>query len=268
MKRFLKLLQMMLLLPIFPALAISGFEDDEVIDEDLDDEDIPEGEEIEEEEEPIEEPDEEILDEEEPETEKIDKKTHAIIKAKQKAKTISDENKALKARLAEIEAEKQRRADEERQSTLQAQYEAKGYDEDTAKELAEQKIELQKLKREQVKDRYIRQAEKLEAEYPDIHENLDKLIDLCRITGWSLSKVAAAELDRTTEYDRKIRTEQSNVLKQDKPKNKPISNNGKLTSIKLSPDDEAAYKYYASKNPGVSRKQYKERVLDPRKNRE
>lgn len=267
MKRFLKILQMMLLLPIFPALAISDFSDDEYIDEpeeEIEDIDEPE----EEDDEEIEEPDEEPIDEEEPEQEKIDKKTHAIIKAKQKAKAISDENKALKAELARIKAEEEKKQESNRRKEIEDQYIEDGWNEDAAKKMAQTEARLEKMERRQIREQYERKAEKLESEYPDIIDNLERLIDLCEKTGWSLSKVAAAELDKTTEYDRKIRTEQSNALKQDKQKNKPINNNSKLTSVKLSPDDEAAYKYYASKNPGVSRKQYKEKVLDPRKNRE
>lgn len=256
---------MMLLLPIFPALAVSDFTDDDKVEEP--EEDIEDVEEPEEEEEEIEEPDEELIDEEEPEQEKIDKKTHAIIKAKQKAKAISDENKALKAELARIRAEEEKKQESNRRQEIEDQYIQEGWNEEAAKKMAQTEARLEKMERRQIRLQYETKAEKLESEYPDIMENLDKLIDLCEKTGWSLSRVAAAELDKTTEYDRKIKAEQSNVLKQTKTQNKPVNNNTKLASIKLSPEDEAAYKYYAQRNPGVSRKQYKERVLDPRKNR-
>lgn len=260
--------------PVNLQLFAEGPEDDELldddIDEDIEDEEVQEDEADAEEEEGTDE--NEAAEEEEEETAeepvkpKQDKKTHAIIKAKQKAKAKEEENRQLKAELERYRQAAQAREDEKRRKDLEQKYVAEGWHEEYAKKLAAQDLKLEQLERRQIRGTYERQAEKLESKYPDVWNKLGEFIEICEKTGWSLDKVCRAELEEYDPVNAKIKDEQAEVLRRKSTvQKKPVTSGGsKLETIKLSAEDEAAYKTYAKYNPGVSRKQYKERVLDPR----
>lgn len=201
-----------------------------------------------------EEEEQEVSEEEKPD--KKDKKTVAIIKTKQ-------ENKKLRDELAKYKQEEEERKTAAEKEKIKQKYVDNGFTEEEAQERAEEKSELSKIKKELKQLKYNSQAEKLSAKYPDIYDNLDRLIELSEKTGWSLEKVCRAELEESSEYDVRTKTEQAELIaRQKKNKSKPApGNQATLQSVKLEPEDERAYQTYLKFNPGVSRKQYKEKVL-------
>lgn len=190
-------------------------------------------------------------------------------KAESKYKPVQDENKALKERLKALEAEK---AKDQKNQEAVSKYTTMGYDESTAKILAAQDLKLQEIEQGRIRDKFERQAERLETKYPDVMENLDNLIEVCNKTGWSLDKVCRAEYGEMPERDKKVKTGMETLVKNkasQASKAKPVTvSQDKPAVTKLSAEDEKAYQYYAKHNPGVSRKQYDERVLKPRRERE
>jgi len=221
------------------------------------------------EEETEEEVEEESQEEEEPERdfENDAKWAAARRKAEGKYKPVQEENRLLKERLKALEQEKI--IDRQSQEAM-SKYTSLGYDESTAKILADQDMKLERIEKERIRDKFERQAEKLENTYPDVTEDLDKLMDVCNKTGWSLEKVCKAEYGTMPEYDKKVKNGMETLVKQKATQaSKPVTvGASKPDSIKLSAEDEKAYQFYAERNKGISRKQYDERVLKPRRERQ
>ena len=234
-------------------------------DEYIPDEELPEDEELEDsevEEETIDESEDGLEsdseDIDEPVKPKKDKKEYAIIKAKQEAKKLKDE-------LAKYRKAEEERLEKENVSKLKQKYLDAGYDEEYANETASTKARQDKLERELKYLKFGRQAERLETKYPDIHEHLDKFIELSEKTGWSLDKICKAELEPSSEFDIRTKAEQQAVLKRKKAvARKPVTGGDTpLETVKLKPQDEEGYQTYLKFNPGVSRKEYKEKILNP-----
>lgn len=216
-------------------------------EEEIDEEEVEEIEELEVE--PAETPQEEL------EKPKSDKVTNALIEQKRS-------NKELKSKLAEYDQKEKERELSGKKKEIADKLIEKGYDEDEALKMAENNTKVESLEREIKMLRYERQAEKLEVKYPDVTDNLERLIDICSKTGWTLEKVCAAEFG-VNEYDSKIKSEQETLIARKKTgQSTPVPIQTPTQSIKLEPDDEKAYQFYAKENPGVSRKQYRDNVLN------
>jgi hypothetical protein len=229
------------------------FADDE-LEEELDDieleEDEPDDEEPEEDVEELE-PDEEP----EPEKPKKDKVTAAIIREKQA-------NKALRDKLAAYEKEKADREQAEKYSQLKQKLIDNGFTDEEAEDRIADRREREELKRELKSIKYGQQADKLASRYPDIHEHLDSFIGIVEASkgAITLAELCKAKLDESTTADIRTRAEQEVLLTKKKAKDKQTET-GELKgsgAIKFSPADEEAFKFYASKNPGKTRKDYNE----------
>lgn len=131
-------------------------------------------------------------------------------------------NKQLKDELKKVSEREQQGKLEEKKKHLTTQYEEKGYDESLAKELAEKDIRLENLERKFEYESYSRNAERLSNQYPDIFDNLDNLISLCKKTGWTLEKVCKAELTPSSDYDIKTKAEQLAFIKSTEARKKAI----------------------------------------------
>lgn len=167
----------------------------------------------------------------------------------------------LKAKLKDYEQKEKEDELKQKKRQIAEKYIEKGYDEDEAEEKAEKDTKVEKLESELKILKYERQAEKLESKYPAILDNLDRLIDICNKTGWTLDKVCAAEFGTNTHDDR-IKSEQEQALLKKKVSKPAAATQTPLQSVKLELEDERAYQFYIKKNPGISRKQYSENVIN------
>ena len=77
-------------------------------------------------------------------------------------------------------------------------------------------------------------------------------------SGWSLEKVCVAEFGSRAN-ESKLKREQLQPTKK-KGSTLPKTGTSEIKSTKLEPNDEAAYQYYAQRNPGITRQQYIERT--------
>lgn len=229
------------------------FADDEP-EEELDDIELEEDEsEQEESEEDVEEP--ETDGESEPEKPKKDKVTAAIIREKQA-------NKALRDKLAAFEKKEADREQAEKYSQQKQKLIDSGFTDEEAEDRIADRKEREQLKQRLHKLEYGLQADKLAARYPDIHEHLDSFIGIVEASkgAITLAELCKAKLDESTASDIRTRAEQEVLLTKKKAKDKQTET-GELKgsgAIKFSPADEEAYKFYASKNPGKTRKDYNE----------
>jgi len=226
--------------------------EDEELDEELEEEELdeePDSEEVEPEEEPE-------TPEVPPEKPKKDKVTAAVIREKQA-------NKVLRDKLAALEREK---ADKEQESK-DRQYKQKlldsgNYSEEEVEDKVTTRRENEEIKRELKSLKYGQQVEKLALKYPTIHEHLNDFIKIVDDTkgAVSLAELCKARLDGTTEQEIRTKTEQESLINRQKAKSKQVvTGEAKTTpSVRFSAEDEAAFKYYASKNPGKTRNDYSE----------
>ena len=232
-------------LQLFAEEEIEEIDDIDLEDEILDEEEVEE--EIEED------IDEEI--EEEPVTPKKDKVTAAIIREKQ-------QNKILRDKLAAIEKEKADKEQADRENRLKQKFLDDGYSEQEADERVTDRREREELKRELKAIKYGQQADKLSSKYPNIHEHLDSFIGIVEASkgAITLAELCKAKLDESTTAEIRTKVEQEALLNKQKAKSKQtIQGEDKgIGIVKFSPADEEAYKFYASKNPGATRKKYNE----------
>lgn len=193
-----------------------------------DEEELPES--LEAEDEETEEPIEEIKATKQP-----DKITKRLIKEKQ-------ENKELKRRLFELERKETERETLAKKETLSLQYLNKGYDEESAKDLAEKDIRNEDIAKRLDRLEYERKAERLESKYPDIWDNLDYLISQSKKSGFTLEEVCAAKLNRNA-YDSRIQNEQANLIKRKKVTSANTTGEvqGTTTATKLNSVEEREY---------------------------
>ena len=233
------------------------FADGEKVDE-IDDIDLEEDTEDEVE---VEEETEGDVTEEEAETEvepakpKKDKVTAAIIREKQ-------ENKKLRDELAQIKKDKADREQADKDKQSEQRLIDEGYSEQEAKDRVLDRREREELKRELKAIKYGQQADKLASRYPDINEHLDSFISIVEASkgAITLAELCKAKLDKSTAAEIRTKAEQETLLTKQKAKNKQITTGEDKTTgvVKFSPQDEEAYKFYASKNPGTTRKGYNE----------
>jgi hypothetical protein len=236
--------------------------DEEEIDDIEEEEDVEESEESEEEDtekesEESEQEESEEIEEPEKETKKPnkDKVTKAIIREKQ-------ENKKLRDRLTALEKEKLDREQAEKDSKYRQKLIDDGFSENEADDRVAEKRRNDRLEREIRELKYGHQADKLATKYPDIYDHLDSFISVVEASKGSLTlaELCKAKLDETTTHEIKTKTEQEMLLQKQKSKSKQIKEGENKTpvTIKFSPEDEEAYKFYVAKNPGKTRKDYNE----------
>lgn len=182
----------------------------------------------------------------------ISKVEHALLQQKRA-------NRELKEKLAQIERDK---SFANEYKALQNKYLSEGYDESYAKTLADSDIKTKTLEDRLDRMEYTRQAERLESKYPDIVDNLDRLIGLCKQTGWTLEKVARAELTEVSSHDVRVKTEQLAVARQQKAKSKSIDDTSSVSvstpSVDMPDSLKGAYKLWIGnpRNKGKTSKEF------------
>lgn len=229
------------------------FAEEEIEKEEIEKEELEESEKEEAEEEESEESSEEESEEEEAKPIKKDKVTAAIIKQKQ-------ENKKLRDELAEYRRKEDERERAKADSTLKQKLLEDGLSEEEADDKIADRRERQELRTELKRLKYSKEADKLETKYPDIQEHLDSFISIVEASKGSitLAELCKAKLDKSSEFEQKTKTEQEGLLKKAASKKLVMGEDKQTDIIKFSPADEEAYKFYVSKNPGKSRKDYNE----------
>ena len=195
---------------------------------------------------------EEIIPEPKP---KKDKKTAAIIREKQA-------NKVLRDRLAELERDKEQRELDKKDEQYKQKLEEKGYTEDEIEDKVSSRRERAELQRELKSLKYGNQAEKLSAKYPAVHDRLNEFIKIVEDSkgAFTLEEVCKAKLDATSAYEIRTKAEQEALINRQKATSvKTVTGERKpAESEKFSAEDEAAYKIYASRTQGATRKAYSE----------
>jgi hypothetical protein len=191
---------------------------------------------------------------------KKDKITHALIKQKQMNKELKSKLDAIERQSKEIELVSKKKA-------LVDKLVEKGYDDDEAEIEAEKQIEQDTMKHTVKKLEFLTENADIIAKYPDAKKNIDKLMKLQKSTGWSIEKICRVEYSvAENAFDKKVKNDQETRLKQKKkPSTTPVGGQTKIKSLDFDPADERAYQFYAQRNPGVSRKQYQERINQPQK---
>lgn len=188
-----------------------------------------------------------------------DKITKALITAKKGNKEKDRLINELRAELDAIKRQNQQNQQENRRQQIAKSYVDKGFDEDEANRQATNDIRIEGLEKQLKQDRYERQAERLQDRFPTIFDNLDRLVELAEKTGWTLEKVARAELDEVSGYDIKTRAEQEAVLRRQKAETKqtpagaPPANK---TPVKLSAQDERVYQMMVRSGKKISREEF------------
>ena len=188
-----------------------------------------------------EEEEEESEEEEEEKTKKPkDKVTAAVIKEKQK-------NKALRDKIAELEREKrEREVDAQYSKKRQRLIDNQGYTEEEADERIREMRRIDRLEAELRRDKYERQAEKLESRYPDLPDRLDEFIGIIEASNGkiTLAELCKAKLDESSEYDIRTKTEQETMLRKKNADSKKIDKGDtkEEKTVRLSPDDERVFK--------------------------
>ena len=186
---------------------------------------------------------------------KKDKVTAALIREKQA-------NKALRDKLAASEREKAARE----QESNDRQYKQKlldsgNYSEEEIDEKVSLRRDNEEIKRELKNIKYGQQVEKLAAKYPAIHEHLNEFIKIVEDTkgAVTLDELCKAKLDATTTQELRTKVEQESLINRNKAKEKKtvVGESKPAASVKFSAEDEAAFKYYATRNPGKTRDDYK-----------
>ena len=185
-----------------------------------------------------------------------DKITHALIKQKQV-------NRDLKTKLDQLELKDKEAEQQNRRKSMVDKLVEKGYDEEEAIVEAEKQLENEAIKNTVKKLEFMTENAEILAKYPGAKKNVEKLIKLQKATGWSIDKICRVEYAVTENaFDSKIKSDQESRLKQKKRlSTTPAGGQTPTQSLKLDTDDEKAYQFYSKKNPGVSRKQYSERVI-------
>ncbi|MGE5631385.1 MAG: hypothetical protein ACM3TR_09850 [Caulobacteraceae bacterium] len=227
---------------LYSPKDVAGDVDEDETDEKEEEETEEEEEEkeIEEEPETEEESEEEKPDEEEKPKKPKDKVTAAVIKEKQK-------NKALRDKIAELEREKrEREADAQYSKKRQRLIDNQGYTEEEADERIREMRRIDRLEAELRRDKYERQAEKLESRYPDLPDRLDEFIDIIEASNGkiTMAELCKAKLDESSEYDIRTKTEQETMLRKKNADSKKIDKGDTKEEkvVRLSPDDERVFK--------------------------
>lgn len=183
-----------------------------------------------------------------------DKITQALIKQKQL-------NKHLKSKLDEIEQKDREQEQKNRRKALVDKYVEKGYDDEDAEAEADKQLENEAIRNTVKKLEFVTEHADVLAKYPQARKNVDKLLKLQKATGWSVEKICRVEYEtKESAFDSKVKNDQEARLKQKKRLSTPAGGQTPIQSVKLDYEDERAYQFYAKKNPGVSRKQYTERL--------
>jgi hypothetical protein len=249
------------------AINLQLFADDEDGDVDYDESEVDENltdEDIEEEDDATIEPDAEDneVEDEDPKHQLSDKEK-AIIASKRQAKLskFKDENLVLKQKLEALEQKERANEQAVRRQQIAEKLMERGYDEEYALSEADKHIENESIRETVKKLEFITENADIIAKYPEAKRNINKLLKLQKDTGWDMDKICRMEFDDAdSSYDSKIKNEAAAQIKKKKRTVTPVGGQTPIQSIKLDPVDEKAYQFYAKKNPGVSRKQYNERL--------
>ena len=240
-------------LTLFP-INLQLFADDEDDIDDVGEDELDLEDDIEDTNEPIEGEDGEEDDIIPPTTQPKDKITHALIKQKQA-------NKELKQRLEYFELQEKEKQLLDKRKLVADKLIEKGYDEEYALSEADKHIETESIKETVKKLEFLTENADIIAKYPAAKKNINKLIQLQKNTGWDIEKICQIEYAlNESDYDSKIKNEQEAQLRKKKRTPTPTGGQTPIQSIKLDSEDERAYQFYAKKNPGVSRKQYADRL--------
>jgi hypothetical protein len=186
-----------------------------------------------------------------------DKKENAIIKYKRESKELAKENQQLREELdrqRNVNADKARAAKEKaRKSELM---DKEGYSEEAASAVAKAEAEAQEL-RDTASNRKFRELEK---KYPGISNYREAITELrAKAPELSEEEIFMAKFYKDGEFDRKTQAEQEMLYRSRKAKDKSgvTQGNRKTAKVKLTPDDEAAYKILRKQNPSMTRKRFK-----------
>lgn len=186
---------------------------------------------------------------------KQDKVTAAIIREKQN-------NKILRDKLAAFEKEKADREQADKDKQLKQRLIDDGLTEQEAEDRITDRKEREELKRELRTIKYGQQADKLAERYPSIHEHFDQFIGIVEASKGTLTlaELCKAKLDEASASEIRTKAEQEALLARQKAKAKQIvpGEDKNAGVIKFNAEDEEAFKFYASKNPGKTRKDYNE----------
>jgi hypothetical protein len=182
-----------------------------------------------------------------------DKVTHALIKQKMINKSLKQQLDLLSKKEKEIGAGAKKKA-------IVDKFIDKGFDEDEALVEAEKFIENENFKNTVKRLDFVTKNQDVLAKFPQAQKKIEKLMEIQKATGWSLDRICRVEFSNN--YDNKIKNDQENrLLNKKKISKTPSGNQTPIQSTKLDDSDERAYQFYAKKNPGVSRKQYAQRLL-------
>lgn len=180
---------------------------------------------------------------------------------------VDDETKELKQRLETFEQKEREKEQAERRRQIAEKLVEKGYDEDYAFGEADKHLETESIKETVKKLEFMTENADIIAKYPEAKQNINKLIKLQKDTGWDIDKICRIEFEPIdSSYDSKIKSEQEAQLRKKKRTATPAGGQTPIQSVKLDPADEKAYQFYAKKNPGVSRKQYNEKLNNNNQN--
>jgi len=173
-----------------------------------------------------------------------------------------EEKKKLRDELAAIKQDKADREQVDRDKQHKQKLIDAGYTEEEAEDKVTDRREREELKRDLRNLKYSQQADKLSSKYPDIQEHLDSFISIVEASKGSLTlaELCKAKLDESTTAEIRTKAEQEALLNRQKAKGKQIVTGEDKNAgvIKFSQTDEEAYKFYASKNPSKTRKDYNE----------
>lgn len=220
--------------------------EEEEVEEDIEDEDIPEDEDEDEEDDEEDDEEEEL---EEP-NKKLDKKTKAIIKHKKENKELRKQLQQMQERLHQLEMEKER-------SKLIEELTKDGKSLTEAEQIVNAKLETKQLKTKLA----MMELEKLEDKYPGITAYASQLVaDKEKLPEFSYEQIYLAKYYKESEFDRITKLEQEMLYRTKQSKSKALdsSSSKPRKGIKLSPEDERAYRILKKKMPKLTRKKYLE----------
>lgn len=193
---------------------------------------------------------EDYQDLDEGDEEDLDKKTRALIKYKKEAAKAKREKEELEERLEALELEKEK---EKRVAELTRQ----GKDSTEANQIAEGEAEEKTFRLQLMK----LELEKLESRYPGIRSYAKDLAkDKAKYPDFTLEQIYLARYSKRTNYDNRTQMEQELAYKNREARNKSLEPSNKKTpsQVKLTPEDERAFRYLKGTMPGLTRKRFKE----------
>ena len=157
----------------------------------------------------------------------------------------------MRDKLAALEKDKADREQTDKDRQLKQRLIDDGLTDEEADERVSDRREREELKRELKSIKYGQQADKLASKYPDIHEHLESFIGIVEASkgAITLAELCKAKLGESTTAEIRTKAEQEALLTRQKAKGKQIVTGEDKTTgtVKFSPEDEEAYKFYATK---------------------